>query len=47
MAQCTYMQEQMPFDYLPATAERVQPLLKAMLQAALDFAEAPRTRHGG
>lgn len=39
MTQCTYMQEAMPFDYLPEQAERVQPALRAMLQAALDWAE--------
>lgn len=39
MAQCTYMQEQMPFDYLPETAARVKPILLAMLEAALEFAE--------
>ena len=39
MTQCTYMQEAMPFDYLPEQAERVQPTLRAMLQAALDWAE--------
>ena len=43
MAQCTYMQEQMPFDYLPKTAAQVKPHLQAMLQAVLAFAEASRT----
>ncbi len=38
MAQCTYMQEQMPFDYLPERAERVQPVLRAMLETCLAFA---------
>ena len=47
MAQCTYMQEQMPFDYLPTAAEQIQPLLKAMLQATLDFAEAGLARDAG
>ncbi|NTV86765.1 MAG: hypothetical protein HGA21_08490 [Burkholderiaceae bacterium] len=43
MAQCTYMQEQMPFDYLPQAAAQVKPHLQAMLQAVLRFAdEAPR-----
>jgi N-formylglutamate deformylase len=36
------MQEQMPFDYLPETAARVQPHLQAMLQAVLRFAEPAR-----
>jgi N-formylglutamate deformylase len=39
MAQCTYMQEALPFDYLPERASRVQPVLQAFLQAMLDFAE--------
>lgn len=39
MTQCTYMQEAMPFDYLPQRAERVQPTLHALLQTALDWAE--------
>lgn len=39
MTQCTYMQEAMPFDYLPPRAERVQPTLRALLQTALDWAE--------
>jgi len=42
MAQCTYMQEQMPFDYLPEAAAQVQPHLQAMLQAVLRFAETAR-----
>ncbi|MGH6625994.1 MAG: N-formylglutamate deformylase [Burkholderiaceae bacterium] len=41
MAQCTYMQEQLPFDYLPELAARVQPHLRAMLEAVLKFAEKP------
>ena len=40
MTQCSYMQEAMPFDYLPEVAARVQPHLRLMLQAALDFARA-------
>ena len=42
MTQCTYMQEQMPFHYLPETAAQVQPHLQAMLQAGLRFAEQAR-----
>ncbi len=42
MAQCTYMQEQTPFHYLPETAAKVQPHLLAMLQAVLRFAEPAR-----
>lgn len=40
MTQCAYMQESMPFDYLPEQATRVQPHLRAMLEAALHFAES-------
>ncbi|APW42091.1 N-formylglutamate deformylase [Rhodoferax saidenbachensis] len=39
MTQCSYMQEHMPFDYLPDVAERVQPTLQALLQTVLAFAE--------
>jgi N-formylglutamate deformylase len=40
MTQCSYMQEALPFDYLPAVAARVQPHLQRMLAAALAFAAA-------
>ena len=40
MTQCSYMQEQMPFDFLPERAARIQPTLQRLLQAALDFARA-------
>jgi N-formylglutamate deformylase len=40
MTQCSYMQETMPFDYLPELASSVQPHLRAMLEAALKFAES-------
>ncbi|MCX7249596.1 MAG: N-formylglutamate deformylase [Burkholderiales bacterium] len=39
MTQCSYMQEGMPFDYLPAVAAQAQPTVRAMLQAVLAFAE--------
>jgi N-formylglutamate deformylase len=39
MTQCSYMQEAMPFDYLPEPAAQVQPVLGAMLEAALGFAQ--------
>jgi len=42
MTQCSYMQEALPFDYLPAVAAGVQPHLERMLQAALAFAGAQR-----
>jgi N-formylglutamate deformylase len=40
MTQCTYMQEQLPFGYIPEVAVRVQPHLKKMLEAVLRFVEA-------
>ena len=40
MTQCSYMQECLPFDYLPERAAQVQPHLQRMLAAALDFARA-------
>ena len=40
MTQCSYMQECLPFDYLPDRAAQVQPHLQRMLAAALDFARA-------
>ena len=39
MTQCSYMQEAMPFDYRPEQAAQVQPVLGAMLEAALGFAQ--------
>ena len=38
MTQCSYMQEAMPFDYLPEVAAGVQPHLERMLKAVLAFA---------
>lgn len=35
MCQCLYMQETAPFNYLPERAAQVQPVLQAMLEAAL------------
>ena len=43
MTQCSYMQEALPFDYLPVVAARVQPHVRRMLEAVLDFVE---TRQG-
>ena len=40
MTQSSYMQEALPFDYLPAVAAGVQPHLQRMLEAVLAFAEA-------
>ena len=42
MTQCSYMQEAMPFAYLPAVAQRAQSTLQALLEAVLDFAEQKR-----
>jgi N-formylglutamate deformylase len=39
MTQCIYMQEAMPFDYLPELAQRVQPTLRSLLATVLAFAE--------
>ena len=40
MTQSSYMQEQMPFDYLPETAARIQPTMQRLLQAVLAFAQS-------
>ena len=42
MTQCSYMQEAMPFAYLPERAARVQPHLRRMLETALAFAQTRR-----
>lgn len=42
MTQSSYMQEALPFDYLPDVAAGVQPHLKCMLEAVLAFAEQPQ-----
>lgn len=39
MTQCSYMQEALPFDYLPHLATRVQPAVRRLLGAVLDFVE--------
>lgn len=39
MAQCIYMDERPPFDYLPKRAADVQQPLRELFGAALDFAE--------
>lgn len=38
MTQSSYMQEQMPFNYLPDQARQVQPTLQKMLEKMLQFA---------
>ena len=40
MTQSSYMQEQMPFDYLPAVADQIKPTLQQMLQAVVSFAQS-------
>ena len=39
MTQSSYMQESMPFNYLPDVAARIQPQLRRMVEAALVFAK--------
>ncbi len=39
LAQCSYMDETYPFDYVPARAANLQPHLRAMVDAALAFVE--------
>lgn len=39
LAQCTYMSEQYPFDYDEPVAQRLQPTLRRMLEAMLEFVE--------
>jgi len=40
MTQCAYMQEALPFDYLPEVAGKVQPHVRRMVEAALAFARS-------
>ena len=40
MTQCSYMQEALPFDYLPEMAAGVLPHLRRMVEAALAFARS-------
>ncbi|MEO7243369.1 MAG: N-formylglutamate deformylase [Variovorax sp.] len=40
MTQSSYMQEALPFDYLPDRAAGMQPLLRRMVETALAFARA-------
>jgi len=42
MTQCSYMQEALPFEYLPDAAGRVQPHVQRLLEAVLDFVEHGR-----
>ena len=40
MCQCLYMDERAPFAYLPERAAQVQPLLRKLLEAAVDWVRA-------
>jgi N-formylglutamate deformylase len=42
MTQCCYMQESLPFDYLPERAAQITPHLQVLLQAALAHAQQAR-----
>lgn len=39
LAQCTYMMEDPPFVYQPASAARIRPLLRALLETLMAWAE--------
>jgi N-formylglutamate deformylase len=41
MTQCSYMQEALPFAYLPERAEQVQPHVRRMLEVVLAFTRRP------
>ncbi|MEP5765250.1 MAG: N-formylglutamate deformylase [Halieaceae bacterium] len=40
LAQCLYMEEELPFNYLPERAAQLQPLLQRLLQAMITWAQA-------
>ena len=42
MTQCSYMQEALPFAYLPERAAQVQPHLRRLLEAVLAFADGAK-----
>lgn len=44
MTQSSYMQEALPFDYLPEVAAGVQPHVRRMIEAVLAFAESRAAR---
>jgi len=46
MTQSSYMQEALPFDYLPDVAAGVQPVVRRMIQAVLAFLELDRRDAG-
>ena len=43
MTQSSYMQEAMPFDYLPEVAAGIRPPVRRLLEAVLEFVEGRRT----
>lgn len=47
MSQCIYMDEAAPYSYRPDLAAQVQPLLKAMLGACLDWAKNRAAQNKG
>lgn len=44
LAQCLYMRETLPFDYLPEHAAELQPQLRALLAGIIDWAQAEAGR---
>lgn len=44
MTQSSYMQEALPFDYLPERADKVQPHLEKLLNTMLEFAASTQQR---
>jgi N-formylglutamate deformylase len=40
MTQSSYMQEHLPFDYLPGVAAGVRPHVRRMIEAVLAFVES-------
>lgn len=39
LSQCTYMNEQPPYDYMPDRAKNIQPLLRTLLTTSLSWAK--------
>ncbi len=44
LTQCLYMRETLPFDYLPAQAAQLQPVLHALLERIIDWAHVEAGR---
>jgi N-formylglutamate deformylase len=47
IAQLTYMEEKPPFRYRPDRARNLKPVLRRMLETALEWAAAEKRRRGG